>query len=315
MAGTSIAFGYYPKELDISIGDIAISTLPNLEDKVDAVNNTDTIYKKWLYAPLQEHQCFTCKQVKMLPYSSRVFGLPKTHALTHTHTNDIEYLEFLIWCLGFFTGIRLTTTEAGFLDATPVEEGLLTDFVLSQATLEKAIQLTDDFWQKHRNNKTIAKRIAGIIHALLLAQYPQSLMFEKFLLLYTALDACYACVKEINNITQDKPHTKRIDWMCNQLNIPSPSWAVPQKNTTTNKWETELSIVRNNSIHESLFFDEPLGFSIYGGNSSTNQQSRGVLPEMQALISRLLVSLLIKSDCNYVKYPVNARQRYLLEIS
>jgi hypothetical protein len=50
-----------------------------------------------------------------------VFGLPKTHTISLGDANTAPgYLEFCMWALSFFLGIRLTTTEAGFLDATAI---------------------------------------------------------------------------------------------------------------------------------------------------------------------------------------------------
>ena len=63
------------------------------------------------------------------PYSSRVFSLPKTHAIEHSSAEYSKQLIFHVWTLSFFKGMRLTTEAAGFLDSTVIKPGVLVDFV------------------------------------------------------------------------------------------------------------------------------------------------------------------------------------------
>src|SRR5450759_3338989 len=98
--------------------------------------------------------------------------------MTHEHADGDEHLQFLVWCLSFFIGMRLTTTEAGFLDATPIQPGELTDFTPLTRQLTNALTLADQFWKQHSSNMRTTKRVSGIIHALFLSQYPQALCFE-----------------------------------------------------------------------------------------------------------------------------------------
>ena len=309
MPGIHIELGYYPYSCNERIQNMSLEDLPELQDRIAAVNGSNTIDKDWLYAPAQQQKDFTTGQISTLPYNARVFGLPKTHMLTHDVADSVEHLEFLVWCLGFFVGMRLTTTEAGFLDATPLKRHKLTDFILLNNTLGDAMTLSESFWQQHGRDERKIKRLIGIIHMLFLAQYPRYLEFEEFTYLYTALDACFALTK---SLVDDKPpqrHTERIDWMCRHYEMSSPSWAVPSE---INK--TEVSVVRNDTFHEALFFEQPLGFTIYGGDNPSSQHAN-VLLEMRALVCRLLVALLGKSNCDYVKSRVNTRQIYGLNLA
>ena len=313
MTEDAIQFGYYPEKLDMDIGDISISTLSNLDESTLNVNNEKDTLNDWVYAPLQQRNDFGTNQIVTLPYSARVFALPKTHELKHKNSCGSKHLEFLIWTLGFFVGMRLTTAEAGFLDSTPIKKGKLVDFCLLNNSLEKSIKSSERFWQEHKSSEKGISRINGIIHALFMAQNPQSLQFEQVLMLYTALDACYACVKETQKSKERISHAKRIAWMCDELKINTPDWgAVPDEEDT--KGKSELSIIRNDSIHEALFFNQPLGFSVYGGNDIESQNSRNVPLEMQALICRILVCLLAGSN-DYTKSNVNTRQIFGLNIN
>ena len=83
-------------------------------------------------------------------YASRVFPLPKTHLIKHSAATSEDHLDFHIWALSFFVGMRLTATEAGFLDATPLKPHSLVDFVLLGSSLTRAVELAEDFWMTPR---------------------------------------------------------------------------------------------------------------------------------------------------------------------
>lgn len=303
----SAEFGYYPSSLDLTVGDITITDLADLDQTVADILQSEYLDKDWIYAPPQGRTALGHEVIAILPFSSRVFGLPKTHEITHANCNGQEHLDFLVWILSFFTGMRLTTAEAGFVDATPIKPGKLTDLVLVNCTMEDALELAERLWQSHKTNPRMAKRLIAAIHALFLAQYPQSLSYERFIYLYTALDACFAMTQELHSKAKQRPnHAERLEWMCQQYGMPVPDWAAPQPKAS------EVSDVRNDTIHEGLFFGEPLGFAIYGGNTPSG--TRNVTLQMQALTCRLIVAILGRPDTEYVKSAVNTRQRHALKL-
>ena len=285
MPAIRVTFGYYPVHTDLQTGDISLIALPGLQQTVKDVEASEGVVDRWIYAPSSNGR------------SGRIFRLPKTHSLNHENADSVEHLEFLVWCFSFFVGMRLTTTEAGFLDATPIKPRTLTDLVLSENELSDLLSLAESFWQKHHHNPRDVKRVVSIIHALFLAQYPLYLQVEEFTYLYIALDACYALAKSMCGAPPKITHARRLDWICKKFGLAVPSWAIPGASKAT-----EVSAVRNHTLHEALFFEEPLGFSTYGGKAS---QKENVPLEMQALICRLLVALLGKPKCYYVSSPVN----------
>ena len=124
------AFGFYPEPLEMKAGSIKVSPLPKFSSRVAPVPAHENVKDDWIYAPLQQTSDFMSGKIREQPYSSRVFRLPKTHMIEHAKATGDEHLDFLIWALSFFVGMRLTATEAGFLDATPVKTGKLVDFML-----------------------------------------------------------------------------------------------------------------------------------------------------------------------------------------
>ncbi|ODJ93169.1 hypothetical protein BB779_01235 [Pseudomonas viridiflava] len=308
MEGISAEFGYYPIPCEIETKQFSISTLSGHDEIVAEISGNVSAINEWIYPKPQKHLDFMSGTVRSLPYSNRVFGLPKTHTLAlHTSTSQ-HHLDFAVWCLSFFTGMRLTTTKAGFLDATPIKPRKLVDFVLRRCTLADAVYLALNFLEQERNDLRAPKRIAAAIHALFLAQYPQSLPFERFQYLYMALDTCFSALEVKESASFRVSHAGRIQWMCEKFDIPTPAWATREASKSS-----PLSEVRNDAIHEALFFDEPLGFSIYGGNGPDSSHASVTL-QMKALVCRLLVAILGEAETSYVKSPVDTRMIQSLEI-
>jgi hypothetical protein len=297
-------FGFLRNPLTIIVGDITIEPRADFDQAVAGLAEWDGIEGDWIYAPPQRVLASFGRQARELPYPSRVFGLPKTHIISLGNGED-DRLHFEMWALSFFLGIRLTTTEAGFLDATPINPGTLIDFNVPQRHLPKVLALANAFWLSHRGEPSRAKRFGAAVHALFLGQSPHYLQFEQFMFLYTALDACYALAASIFNLGRNLPHSDRIAWMCDRFRMSTPDWAVREDSSLA-----EIAKMRNEAIHEALFADEPLGFAIHGVGSNRN------LPlEMRCLICRLLVAMIGGAAASYVKSPVNTRMRYGLDLS
>jgi hypothetical protein len=291
---TSIEFGYLPEPRDYTVGDITVATLPGLDEKRREIEESGLVEKKWIYGPpAAEHDIL--RGVRDLPFPSRVFGLAKTHSLSHATSTDPAHLSFLVWMLGFIEGIRLTDTEAGFLDATPIKTGALHDIVWLKHSERRALGLADAFW-KQRGSKA-SKWLAGVVHALFLSHNPRLLNFEEFMFVYTAIEGCNAVWKA----TQNPPppylgHGKRIANLCTQLKTVTPSWI-----------QTVVDS-RNDTFHEALFFDEPLGFALFGGPAH-GQQPRNIIMQMQHLVSRFVCALLELPCPTYIASPVDSRGR------
>lgn len=304
----SAKFGYYPALCDIETDRFSVETLHGHAATVAEIESDANVLKHWIYPGAQHQVDFMSGEVRSMPYSTRVFGLPKTHALTLHQSDSQDELDFVVWCMSFFTGIRLTTTEAGFLDATPITPGTLVDFVLSSCNVADAIQLPLNYMESERSDPRALKRVSAAIHALFLAQYPQNLPFEQFQYLYMSLDTCFSLVSAKEAKKPSVGHARRIQWMCEKYGMPIPDWAGSAVTGTAT-----MSAVRNDAFHEALFFEQPLGFAIYGGNQPTASIPNIAL-QMQSLICRLLVAILGKPSVGYVRSSIDSRMRNTLKL-
>ena len=300
------AFGFYPKPLGVDVGPIRVRCVPDFDEVVAGVLECNSVDNGWIYAPLQQTHDFMSGQIRERPFSARVFGLRKTHIFEHAKATGEEHLAFHLWALSFFLGMRLSATDAGFVDATSIKPGALVDFVLLGRSLEQGIDLGEDFWIRNSGDPRNAQRFAAAVHALFLAQYPQALQFEEFINLYAAIDACYALTKALRSPKAKHGHNERIDWMCGELGVKTPIWAQVQ---TAGAGGTVVSALRNDALHEALFAHEPLGFAVHGVGAHEN-----ITLEMNALVCRLLVALIGGKDSSYLASPVDTRQRHGLSL-
>lgn len=308
LRGVSAEFGYYPVFCNIETDRFSIRTLPEHERIAAVVSGDPNVLNGWIYPGAQQCREFMSGKVRSMPYNARVFGLPMTHVMTLSKDRNREELDFVVWCLSFFIGMRLTTTEAGFLDATPIQPGKLVDFILSRCTITDVIELALDYLESERGDARVPKRVTAVIHALFLAQYPQNLSFERFQYLYMALDTCFKLVADKDAPKSRINHAGRVQWMCEKFGIPVPDWA---KNSKADP--SSLSVVRNDTFHEAMFFDGPLGFASYGGNQRSAGQENIPL-QKEALVCRLLVAILGKPGVGYVKTSVKTREVHALEL-
>jgi hypothetical protein len=85
-----------------------------------------------------------------------------------------------------------------------------------------------------------------------------------FIYLYAALDACYALTQAAHGTGNTVTHSARIEWIFQKVGIHTPPWTSPN---TLNA--SEVSIARNETFHEALFFGERLGGAVYGGRNAS----------------------------------------------
>lgn len=286
-------FGFFPEAIDLRFGPISISTLDDFDNSLKQIQSHPDCSNGWIYAASQKSYDFLQQRETECPYPARVFGLPHTHSIRHEKAAPNEYLDFLIWAIAFFVGCRLTSTEAGFLDATPVQRGRMLDFYIPTNQLGKFIELAENFWHQNKDTKRQTKRVCAAIHTLFLAGNPRLLPFESFTFAYITLDTCFKMMSEGECNVPNK-HRERVNWMCEKINLAPVSW--------------DLYKVRNDTFHEGLYFTEPLGFSTGPpGNISLTMKMRN-------LACRLLMSIFGCQDQTYLTSNPEDRQQHLLII-
>jgi hypothetical protein len=303
----AVDFGFYPLRLDTDYQDFRIKTRDDFESSVKAVRSAPFIKGDWIYSPPQEQFDIGTHSVKVLPYPARVFGLPKTHTLSHL-TDDPVRLRFLIWCFGFLVGMRMSDQEAGFLDATPIRPGVSNDIVWFGDSLMIALDTADDFFTANSHTPKVELSVRAAMHSYLASDIPTLLDYERFIHLYTAIEACYAARVLIAGPPTKRPsHAEKIAYLCEQFGLAVPWWA--------DRSSAFVARQRNETFHEGLFFGEPWGFSIFGGEQHHDPKQGMLLLELQHLTCRIMIAQLGIEDREYLTSSVSDRARHGLRLN
>jgi hypothetical protein len=290
--GRSIEFGFYPNRLEFTSGEVSVRTIDGHEERKALLLKDKHCRGGWCYCPSKQ-------------FSSRIFGLPKPQTITHRKSTSRERMKFIVWVLSFFCGMRFSTSELGFLDATPIKSSKLVDFVLSNSSFPKAVMLAEKYWIGNAKNKMQINRLSAAFNVLYMSQNPQFLQFEEFLYLYSSLDACFAIVASgYENQQLPRTHAERIRWLCKIFSMTIPQWA----RLSTRKRTSKIAEARNLLVHEALLAGKPAGFGVFTG------QDARMLLDLRHLICRLIVAIIAGPKCKYVKTPINTRNRHLLEL-
>ena len=65
----------------------------------------DEVEDDWIYAPPQQDRNFMSGEIRARPYSTRVFGLAKTHSIEHATAEGTSISNFTFGFYRFFWAI------------------------------------------------------------------------------------------------------------------------------------------------------------------------------------------------------------------
>ncbi len=213
-------------------------------------------------------------------------------------------MRSLIWVFGFLVGMRLSDQDRGFLDAAAVSPGMSNDVLWCGDSLQAALSQSDAFFLKHASNRKVETAIRAVIHSYLLATNPTLLDFERFIYLYTALEAAFTAYTHVHGKTAF--NQGKLVFLCDSLKVKKPDWVA-------NK--AFLFDPRNETLHEGLFFGKPWGFGTFGGSQSSTPEYATILHQLQNLLCRIVLALLDLRDEAYLQSAVDDRQVHGIHLS
>jgi hypothetical protein len=239
-------FGFWPVAAGFAVSGVTVVPLSNIDEEIAAVSKSQGVHQGWIYPPSVRQRDFMSGASKELPFPNRVFGLPKTHRIEVSADTPTGLGRFVVWCLGFCVGMRLTETEAGYLDTTPIVAGKLCDFLCHPKELDRAIEPAIRFYvENHRKGKEgieIIETFLAALHTLWLSQNPRLLPFEELHYAYISLDSLWFVAAKMATLSpRATRHSERPQRLAEILCIQQPSWP-------------HLSTQRNHTIHQGLFF-------------------------------------------------------------
>jgi hypothetical protein len=282
-------FGFWPRQWRVVALDLLVEVLPTNLDVVQSISSNARVFRGWIHPPL-----VPASLGEPSPDIPEAFSLPPTHQLAAAAgwMND-EFANFIIAFLGLIDGMRLIPEGWVHFYKTPIEPTKIGDIACDQREASKALGLASDWWR--RANSESRSLAFGAIHwYCFTASYEHE--FERFAGLYTVLDTLY----RVYLLQGGKviSHARRPELLATRFRIPVPSWAIVRKNGC------DLSLLRNELIHEARFGGKPIGFGFPTGS---------IMLEFGAFVSRLIVAT-VGVECDYIHTSAQTMQMHGLDI-
>jgi hypothetical protein len=289
-------FGWFPENRQYSTIDLMIRPLPEFEQAITTITDSENIHDDWFYPPIQLLNNSN-KTTPAIP--TPWFALPATHSLDYTGPNGSAKLkEFLILILGWLKGLKLQPEGWGHFYKVAVKPRKLIDFFISEKDIPALLNLTVKFYHKHESNGAAATMF-GAVHWYLFSQ-SYSQYFEKLMMQYTVFDTIYNINTTITKPKSKHTHADRLQYISDILSVPLPKWGV------VHAGKSELSTLRNELIHEAKFCGEPIGFAVPSAKSN-------ILLELEAFNCRLIAATL-GAVGSYTRSSSETRQIHSFEI-
>jgi hypothetical protein len=285
-------FGFLPKSLDVSDGNISIRSTADGRTILAEFESGGRVSDGWYQKPVGKVR------------QAERYELPLTHEIEVRASQDDDELRFLILILGFLHGLRLLPEGWGHLHPTAVKTGRFNNFGLKDSEIIPCLISASNFYAENRQTRNVKR----LLSAITLSHWgqTQSLQFDEFNYLYMAIDACWKiCEARYPTAVQrfrcgkrkTITHSKRSKIMCDILGLSLPTIFDPSS-------AISVSSIRNDLIHEGIVADLSIGHAVIEADC---------LPEMMELTEKLILGLLgVKAG--YLKTGGGDRQRHLLDL-
>lgn len=298
---TKIEFGYWSRRYRLKTEHIKVCPLPQIDLVINNIEKSERVAGPWFHPPLQP--LHGQNHDPNAQAEATAYTLPATHSIevNPADRSEEEFSSFIIVLIGLLSGIRLLPSTWNHFYRAAVKPGTLTDLVCTEKEIESVLVDAERFWQTH-NDAKIRKGIFGAIHWLLFAQSYRH-EFEQFSATYTVLDTCYKIRCDLHGKPQKKLlHFERPAFLASSYSMPVPEWATTKPSNKPTF--CDLSVLRNDLIHEARYAGEPIGFA-------HAQITPPITLQLTDFCSRLIIGIL-GVDCDYVRTPVDTRAMHPL---
>jgi hypothetical protein len=258
------------------------------EREVDAWLDEAAAPDGWIYPPVGQKR-----------QQGHLWRVPTTHELLWTGGGATgvrrDEPKFLLDVLGFAYGRRLQFSEWWIDLRVPRRPGpFLTVYSWDVAPL---LERASAFWRaaSERNRK----RLSSTIYLLSRAEAAHW-FWEKFLLLYTALDACWMVLKDQGRVVQPKGgHSARIKEVCRALSL----YGAKPDPVEADRCADKLKDIRNDLAHEAIWdvTRDPAHTheNALGSSDATDMEYH----QIRELVRQIVLEILeIPSDRNLIRW-------------
>ena len=251
-------FGFLIDREEFKCSDFSVVTVSNYNSIMEWFYGSVRASKGWIYGPEKEMEQTSIEKEKFKQpgpiVTDSFYQMPATHEITTSTTND-GYLRFLILGYGFLQGLYLTPEGYSYLGRAPYETGKLNGLLLSGDDCVNGMEAISTYYKTSTQEQR--DQMFACIHWFSVGQ---SFKFEwdKFDAQYKVLDGLY----KLSGI-RIQNHARRPVELAQRYNIILPDWARPNSSG-----KSQLSILRNELVHEARYGGHPIGYSYPAQNYS-----------------------------------------------
>lgn len=168
---------------------------------------------------------------------SSIYNCPLNYSIEGDFISQ-EHIDFTVQCLGFLLGTKLVSKKFSYIGNTNIKPYHIGFINFNKEEYLLMVDKVIDFYVNNFNESNKIKIIENAIFLLFLADV-KFFLFEKFFILYSAIDSCYKYY--------EKGHTSAMEllkYLCNRASIDTEKY---------NKTLLFIKKTRNNMIHEGTF--------------------------------------------------------------
>ena len=168
---------------------------------------------------------------------SSIYNCPLNYSIEGDFISQ-EHIDFTVQCLGFLLGTKLVSKKFSYIGNTNIKPYHIGFINFNKEEYLLMVDKVIDFYVNNFNESNKTKIIENAIFLLFLADV-KFFLFEKFFILYSAIDSCYKYY--------EKGHTSAMEllkYLCNRASIDTEKY---------NKTLLFIKKTRNNMIHEGTF--------------------------------------------------------------
>ena len=309
-----IRFGFRPYNEGFDVSDIIVEPVGNIDNLISRYRGSGQIWGRWFQLPLTEtvegKGRFSTVNEKPLVATGR-YELPPSHILTHNRTNSLTRLRFLVQSIGFLSGMTILPEGYGHLTRFPAHRGVHGDFYGSVDEISSLIESFDRF---HSDNKKLASTLmsSAIVHIQRSSSTTSG--WDRFLFIYTALDALAAATDVVFGDWRKRLHPKSRRRMnhgalardlCLHFRMPiaprAKTFRYSKKNPNS-AVGCRFSVIRNQLFHEGRYSGQPAGDHI-------DHELHESTLDLQNLCNRLVLAL-VGVNSAYVYSPITSRSMH-----
>ncbi len=252
-------FGFLIDKEEFICSDFSIVTVDDFAEIMSSFYEYVQVSNGWIYGPEKElNKSYKEKEKFKQPgplVRDSFYRMSATHEIK-TNITDEEHLRFLVLGYGFLQGLYLTPEGYSYLGRIPYEPGKLNGLLLIKDDYVNGMEIINDYFKS--SSEEDRNQMFACIHWFSIGQ---SFNFEwdKFDARYKVLDGIYR-LSGLPNV----PHAKRPVELARKFNIKLPKWA--ELDSTGKK--SQLSIHRNELVHEAKYAGHPIGYSYPSQNYS-----------------------------------------------